>query len=210
MTTGDTIYTTVLTFNDGEREVAYVDDGTGAVQKVAPYGAFTASGSVALAAGEAHIGAVGGKTVSITVTPTITSGTSYASGDFVGENGAAFEIPGAARINGGSGVIMSATLIDAALQSVAAEAWLFDSAPTPPNDSAAWTITDADALKCIGVIPFSTYYASAANSVSPAQNQNIGFTTGSASTSLYGCTVTRGAPTYTSGSISYRFTIAQD
>lgn len=165
---------------------------------------------LSVAAGETHIGALGGNTALITVTPTLTVHAGYVANDFVGTSATPMDFATAARINGGTGVIQSAMLIDYALQSVACELWLFDASVTPPNDSAAWTISDADALKCIGVIPFSTYYASALNSVAQAQNVGIAFKAGAADQSIFGCLVTRGAPAYADGDVSIRLVILQD
>jgi len=145
----------------------------------------------------------------ITVTPTLTVAGAYAAGDFVGTSATAMTFANAARVSGGSGVIETAILVDGDLQSIAAELWLFDTAPTPPNDNAAWTISDANALTCIGVIPFSSYYASALNSVSVARGLGIAFSA-VGGTSIYGCLVTRGAPTYVSGNLSVRLAIMQD
>jgi len=95
---------------------------------------------------------------------------------------------------------------------VAAELWLFSAAPAGLGlDSAAFTITDADSLLCIGVIPFSTYYASALNSISNGviPNSNLPFKL-SSGTSLFGALVTRGAPAYTNGLVSVRIVVAQD
>lgn len=158
---------------------------------------------------EAHLGEVGGKTAIISVTPTLTVHASYAANDYVGTSGTAMTFTGAARVAAGGGAVISATLIDYAAQSVAAELWLFDAQPTPPADSAAWSISDDDALKCIGVIPFTTYYASALNSVSPVNGLSIGYKLASG-TSLYGCLVTRGAPAYADGDVSVRLTVLQD
>ena len=152
---------------------------------------------------------VGGSGITITVTPTLTVAGAYAANDYVGTSTTAMTFANAARVSGGSGVIETAILVDGDLQSIAAELWLFDTAPTPPNDNAAWSISDADALTCIGVIPFSSYYASALNSVSVAKAQNIAFSA-VGGTSIYGCLVTRGAPTYVSGNLSVRLAIMQD
>lgn len=163
-----------------------------------------------IAAGENHLGAVGGNTVEVDSTPTLTVHASYASGDYVGTSATCITFANCARVNAGTGVIIGATLIDYAAQSVAAELWLFDASVTPPNDSAAWTISDADALKCIGVIPFSSYYASALNSVCNGTIPNGAIPYKSTGTALYGCIVTRGAPTYASGDVSIRLYVAQD
>lgn len=158
------------------------------------------------------IGNVGGITDIVEVTPTLTVAATYIANDYVGESGVAMDFATVARINGGTGIIHSAILIDRALQSVPCELWLFDTAPTPPNDSAAWTISDADAAKCIGVIPFNTYYASAANSVSQGGRDigGIPFKAGAADRSIFGCLVTRGAPAYASGDLTIRLGVLQD
>ena len=157
------------------------------------------------------LGRVGGLSIPISVTPVLTVHATYVANDYVGTSGAAMEFVGAARVVGGTGWILSARLIDYALQSVAAELWLFNAAVTPPNDSAAWTITDADSLNLVCVIPFSIYYASAANSVAPgAPIAPAVFQCGAALTSLYGCLVTRGAPAYASGDVTVILSVLQD
>ena len=169
-------------------------------------------GDVTLTAGEAHIGEIGGKAVAIVVTPTLTVGATYVANDFVGTNNTAMTFAGAARIAAGGGAVVGATLIDYALASVAAELWLFSAAPAGLGlDSAAFTITDADALTCIGVIPFASYYTSALNSISNGSipNGNLPFKL-PAGTSLFGALVTRGAPAYTNGLVSVRICVSQD
>ncbi len=164
----------------------------------------------ALVAGTAVIGSTSGNTAQIDVVPTLTVHTTYVSGDYVGTSASPMTFTGASRINNFTGTILSAVLMDGDLQSVACELWLFDTAITPPADSATWTLSDADCARCIGIIPFSTYYASALNSISFAQGVGIGFKTLTSSTSIYGCLVTRGAPTYNSGNLTIRLTILQD
>jgi hypothetical protein len=163
-------------------------------------------------ASEVHLGEVGGKGVTITVTPTLTVAGAYSANDFVGTSATGMTFAGAARVNTGSGVIQSAVLVDYALQSAPCELWLFDVAPAGlPADNAAFTITDAAALTCIGVIPFSTYYASALNSVSYGLNMPIAFRcVGAAVKDIYGVLVTRSTPTYATGDLSVRLQISQD
>ena len=147
----------------------------------------------------------------IVVTPTLTVHAGYAANDYVGTSGVAMTFAGAARVPGGTGYIQSAVLVDALLASVAGELWMFDTIPTPPADSAAWTITDAFALGLVGIIPFSTYYASAVNSVSVYTGMPIGFKCLAGSIDLYGCFVTRGAPAYAAtGDISFKIVTIQD
>jgi hypothetical protein len=192
--------------------VVHIDDNSGSLTvdgsltTVSTVTAVTAITN-ALPAGEAHMGAVGGNTVVITVPVVMTTHASYVSGDFVGVDNTALIFANAARISTGTGTIISAVLIDYAAQSVACELWLFDTAPAGlPVDSAAFTLTDASV--CIGVIPFTTYYANALNSVCPVGNVGLGFK--SSGTSLWGAVVTRGAPTYASSDLNIRLTILQD
>ena len=146
----------------------------------------------------------------ITVTPVLTVHANYANGDYVGTSAVAMTLAGAARVPGGWGHITHIELVDYALQSVTGELWIFTEAPTPPADSAAWTISDADALKCIGVANFATYYASALNSVAYYTGNPIGFECAAGSVDLYACFVTRGAPALASGDLSFRVMCVQD
>ena len=145
------------------------------------------------------------------VTPVLTVAATYAANDYVGTSATAMVFADCARGINGTGVVVGCSLVDKALQSVAGELWLFDTAVTPPADSAAWTLSDAHAATLIGVIPFSTYYASALNSVSngvPAYP--LPFKCLSSSASIYGCFVTRGAPAYASLDLTFRLAISQD
>lgn len=151
-----------------------------------------------------------GRSNRILVTPTLTVHATYVANDYVGTSGVCMRFVGAARVLGGTGYIQSAVLIDYALQSVAAELWLFDDAVTPPNDSAAWTLSDADMLKWIGTIPFSTYYPSAVNSGSRYEGYPIGFKCMVGSMDIFGCLVTRGAPALASGDYSVKIVTLQD
>ena len=166
--------------------------------------------STSFGAGENHLGAVGGHTDIIDVTVLMTLHATYVANDFVGLSGVPLTFAGCARKNGGTGLIVSAELIDYALQSVAGELWLFNTPIVPPADSAAWTITDAELLTLVCVIPFSTYYASALNSASPVGNLTYPFKCRATSTSLSGAFVTRGAPAYNSGDVTFRLGVLQD
>jgi len=165
---------------------------------------------LSISAGENHLGEVGGKSATVSVTPTLTVAGAYSANDFVGTSATAMTFAGVARVNAGSGVIVSAVLIDYALQLAPGELWLFDTAPAGlPADNAAFTLTDAATL--IGIIPFSTYYASALNSGSAGLNLPISFNcVGGAVKDIYGVFVTRGTPTYASGDVTIRLQIAQD
>lgn len=127
-------------------------------------------------------------------TPVLTVAATYATGDYVGTSGVPMSF---VAVRGKTGLLTSALLIDKNATGVAAELWLFDRSVTPPADSAAWTVSDADAQFLLGVVSFATYLASAANSVSQVHNINMALSANAAQT-IYGCLVTRGSPTYTS------------
>lgn len=155
-----------------------------------------------------------GLTVQVDATPTLTIASGYVTGDYVGTSTAAITFSGCASANGGTGLVVGALLVDGAKQSIAGELWLFDTAPTPPNDSAAWAISDSEATKCVGIIPFGDtahpYYASANNSICPVGGLSIIFKTLSNSQNLYGCLVTRGSPVYANGDLTVRLRVWQD
>lgn len=167
--------------------------------------------SVSLKAGETVIGKVVGSSTIVDVAIAMSTAGAYTSGDFVGTNAAPLTFEDCARVNGGSGIIIAAALIDKNLQSIEGELWLFDDTVTPPNDNAAWSLSDDDMEKFLGVIKFSTYYASALNSGANAERpMAIWFKAQADSKDLFGCFVTRGTPTYASNGLLIRLMIAQD
>jgi len=128
-----------------------------------------------------------------TKTPVLTVGATYATGDYVGTSGVAIVFDSVGNnAQGGLNYVLGATCIDGSgATGVNGELWIFDSIITPPADSAAWSISDADAKKLVCVIPFSTWYASALNVVSHGIPAGAAcyYSTGN----LYGCFVTRGS-----------------
>lgn len=176
-----------------------------------------------IAAGENHLGEVGGKSVVISSSVTRPANTTaYAAGDAVTDSTTAptvITLSGAGRINGGSGVILAATLIDSANQTTKGqfELWLFDATATPDNDNAVFTPTDAETETLIGVIPFNTAYVGDAtsgaggNAVYPVQGLSIPFKCGGATTSIFGLIVVRNAYTPVSAEkFTVRLHILQD
>ncbi len=134
----------------------------------------------------------GNPTVRFNVTPTVTSGSAYASGNAVGallSFGTGF-----LRVSGGGGILQSAVLFDKSGNNVSYDLFLFDSAPTAPTDKAAYAI-GTDLAKAIGSISF----AGMINAGTPGliNADGLGKAIKAASgTTLYGVLVTRGAPTY--------------
>lgn len=92
-----------------------------------------------------------------------------------------FTFTNAARLSGGSGIITDAVITSSAdpATTLQGEIWIFDQAGTNINDNAAFTMSDADVLNLVGVIPFtlaSTVAGSGTNSFSHINGLNIGFT----------------------------------
>jgi hypothetical protein len=162
-----------------------------------------------IAAGETHIGEVGGHCITADANPVLSVAGAYVAGDFVGTSSTGITFSNVVRVAGGSGVIESAVLVDKALQSASVELWLFDTAVAGlPLDNAPFTITDASALTLIGVIPFQVYYASALNSVSSVKG--LGMTFNATASDIYGALVTRGTPTLASLDYLIRLQILAD
>lgn len=141
---------------------------------------------------------VSSATVAIPVTVTLTVGATYATGDHVGTSGAPISFANAVRTSGGSATLRSVTISDPAASTAAAlELWLFSATVTPPADSAAWNLSDAAGLTCVGVVPIPTTAQFLSSATSVMHVGNLGLQFHCAATTLFGALVTRGSPTYT-------------
>jgi len=157
------------------------------------------------------------RTKTCDVTPTVTAG-GYTAADAVGglltfSNAVRADGSAGSSADANSGEIRSVVLIDKAVgnTSTTYELWLFDTTYTEIADNAAWAITDAVALTCVGVIPLTDIRTSSNNLVYTARGTGLAFTIPSG-TSLFGQLVCRGtAPTYGATSdVKLRVVIAQD
>jgi hypothetical protein len=106
-------------------------------------------------------------------------------------------------------MIMQATMIVEANQATKPDLqlWLFDTAPTPPNDNAAFAPTAAEIEKLVAIIAFpvgsfvvgNAGAGNAGNVACDAQALFIQVNTAAADDKLYGILVVRNAYTPTSG-----------
>jgi hypothetical protein len=145
----------------------------------------------------------------IDVSVAMTSGASYVTGDFIGLDGVPLEFAGAGANVGQGGAIIGAVFTNEVAESIACELWLYDTAVTPPADSAAWTLSDAHAKRAICVIPVTTWYLSGANAQANASPDSYSaYKCLAGSTSIYGCLVARG--TFTSPVITIRLSVLQN
>ena len=142
--------------------------------------------SVALGAGELHIGNIGAEGDTLVQKPVVTAG-AYQVNDAVG---GLLTFANAARVSGGGGVIKSLIIVDDALQSPQLELWLFNQTFTAIADNAAWDPTEADLENLVGVITTDNgaWFATASHSAADVEASKRYDLAG---TSLFGQLVTR-------------------
>jgi hypothetical protein len=166
-----------------------------------------------IATGETHIGEVGGNTLPVIVTPTITAG-AYTANDIVGGK---LTIANAARKSGGSGIIQSITVIDKGHKTTVPSGvelgFYFFSADV----AGAYADNDAEAISAVDSLLNIGYAIVLADSYKTMTNYciatvtNIGLPFLCATTSLYCIVRTPGAVTYASTSdLQFRFGILRD
>lgn len=120
-----------------------------------------------------------------------TASTAYTAGDQVGTQ---FTVANAARTSGGTGTITGVSLIDAADIIGAYDVVFFNASVSLASDNAAAAVSDADALKCIGIVPLAAYDIGN-NRI--AQSFNLALTyTCVGSTSLFAGLITRSGHTF--------------
>lgn len=145
-----------------------------------------------------------------TSTPVMSVGSAYVTGDYIGTTTTPQAFTSVARTSGGSAEIRSITISDKnTAAAVPMELWLFSATFAAPTDSAAWSISDADALLCVGVVPLTTdrWFASSLNKI--YSDSNLGLVVNCAATSLYYAVVARGAPTLATGDLTICLGVAQ-
>lgn len=118
--------------------------------------------------------------------------TAYTAGDQVGTQ---FTFTGAARKSGGGGVIVGVLLISAADIIGAYDLLVTDSTITLAGDNAVYAISDADALKIVGLIQLTGAYDIGNNRICQAYNLAVPYIC-SGGTSLFASLITRAAHTF--------------
>ena len=121
----------------------------------------------------------------VTLTTTFTrpaDTTAYAANDCMSDStsaptGGGFTLTGAAKRSGLGGIINSIVITNTnpAGTPLQGEVWLFDSGPTAINDNAAFALSDADANKLVGVVPFTLATGATNNAMAFLSNLGIGF-----------------------------------
>jgi hypothetical protein len=188
---------TIVTANDGTNDLSAVGvlGGDGA-HFLPPMDDPARPGYVALVAGEAHLGAVGGNKVEVAVEITRPADTTaYAAGDSVNTSTTVptvMTFANFARVNGGSGYITKARLVtDKKSITPRVRVHLFNAAnPQLTNDNAAFIDLYADDAKKIGFfdLPAMTTSADTTNSTESRTldfSLRIPFVAGGATRSIF-------------------------
>lgn len=118
-----------------------------------------------------------------------TATTAYTAGDQLGP---LFTFANASRLTSGGGIITGVRLVDAGDVIGACDVVFFDSSVTLAADNAAFAISDADALKVVGIVQLAGAYDIGNNRVCQAFNLAIPYIL-SGGTSLYAAIITRTA-----------------
>lgn len=169
-----------------------------------------ASGTVvptSLPASELHLGEIGGNQIRIDVAQTVTASSAYAAGNAIGGK---MTIAGAARVSGSlgaagtGGIIQQVVMNSKSVQTGQVDVFLFNSDPSSSTctDKTNFVLATADFDKVIGVASIpgtaannSGWFSGGTGSVGQANNLAMAFDLSSA-TSIFGCAVARGTPTY--------------
>lgn len=166
--------------------------------------------NIVLAAGENHLGEVGGKTAMITPTITVSTTPAYSAGDSIGGK---ITLTGALRVSGGTGVLQSLTLLGRSNQKFAGTLQIYNADPAAATltDNAA-LVNSTDDLKIIANIPVAASDWVTINSKAFASLRNLGAVLKAASgTSLYASFTLTTTPTFTATTdVQMIFGILQD
>jgi hypothetical protein len=130
--------------------------------------------------------------IAVGVTGVTTATTAYVAGDQVGTQ---ITLANAARLSGGSGTIVGATLIDQSDITGAYDLVIFDSSVTLAADNAAFAISDADSLKIVALVQLAGAFDLTNNRVAQAYNLAIPYVC-SGGTSLFAALITRAGHTF--------------
>lgn len=151
-----------------------------------------------------------------------TGTTQYTAGDQVADSASAptvITFSDVARTEGGTGWIVDALCIDSANQATKPNfrLYLFDTAPTPNNDNAAWAPSDAEMATLLAEIDFATWIIGKADSgadgncASFIANIAVPFVCAKDSKDIYGLLVERSTYTPISAeSWTFRLGVTQD
>lgn len=159
-------------------------------------------GGSAIPSGELHIGEVSTPADVVSLVPVLDTG-AYGDGDVLFATTA---IPNAVRVTGGQAVLQSLALIDKADNGAAIDLYFFDSNVALGTFNVAPSISDANALKLLGVISIGTGDYKDVGGAKVATLRGLGLLLEAASgRNLYVAATVAGTPTFAADDITIRF-----
>jgi len=165
--------------------------------------------SIALPAGENHMGAVGKPATVVDVTLALDT-SQYADGDVLSETAA---VASAVRTNAGIGKLVSLAVIDGDDQGQAMDIYLLSSNVAMGSANAAPSISDANAGAILGMVAIGTaqYRDLGGVKVATLMENDLGMLVKGAAgiKSIYLATISRGTGTYSASGVKLRLGIEQ-
>lgn len=181
--------------------------GTAALKHLKATGAGTAADphvmELALGAGENFVGQVGASDTVITVTP-VCQAEAIDAGDLFFDS---TPVAGAVRVNGGTAILQSVTIIDKDDQGAAFTLYLANAATDFGTLDSAPDADDTEAATVIGWVPVATsdYVDLGAAKIACIRNIGLVVKAGAATTSIYIAGVNgAGTPTYSASGLVFQ------
>ena len=135
----------------------------------------------------------------------------YASGNAIGS--AVLTLTNVGRINGGTGVIQSVTVMDTTHQNAPIDLLFFNAAPTAtPVDKTLYALSTSDLTKLVAKIsiPSSVYTTYSTASAGTLTGIGAVFACGGSTTSLFVVAVVQGVPVYTANCVEISLGLLRD
>ena len=159
-----------------------------------------------IAAGETHIGSVGGETTVVTVVLSL-----HTDANVVNDVLAATqEVANAVRVNDGTGVIQSIVVQDDDDKAGDLDLIFFDANTSVGTESATCSMADNDTILGIKEVVEADYVDMINSQVAHFENVGIVIKGATGSTSIYMAAIARDTDTYTESGITVRLGILQD
>lgn len=203
---GDGTYSPMVYVNGGVSTPAALGQGTMAQSMPVVIASNQATFPVTATnvATEVHLGEVGGNSLPVFVTPTVSAAAIYAAGDAVGGKQT---LTSAMRISSGKGLLQSIQIIDLDNQKAPLDIYFFNADPslTTITDNAKPSVNATDKLRIVGVVSVAAAdYVTmddGGTDFAIAMKVNVGLVIrASGSANLFAMVVTSGTPTYTTTS----------
>jgi hypothetical protein len=161
-----------------------------------------------IAAGETHVGEVGGNTSVFGVTFSLDT-SAYAPGDVLADTQV---LTNAMRKTDGTAVLQSIVLVDKDDQGIALDVVILDANVSLGTENSAVSITDgsADNILAIVSVPAAEWTDLGGCRVAVIKNLCVPVRAASGTANLFVALITRGAPTHTASGITGRFGFLRD